>query len=650
MKKSLYGLIALVIIGGGFGFYRYQQATSAFAALTPENLTAMRAETAAQNEAAFSAPAPQGGVQQKADRNKNLYFGDLHVHTSLSFDSYLFGNRNTLDQAYAFARGEPLLTMAGERMQLSRPLDFVGITDHAETFGMMDACINETDLPPELQEFCSGLDNPSLGFFLKLRAMGVERPPKVPDFICELSEGDCAAEAREMGRPMWEMIKDRAEHNNKPGTFTAFAAYEYSPPLPERGKHHRNIFFRNEKTSTYAYSAFDARTAPILWKMLEDDCSGDCEFLTIPHNMNKTWGLAYAQQTIDGDPYTDEDWARRARYEPLAEMYQVKGASECATGQATTDEECAFEQFFPLCEGGETIGCITPTSMVRDGLKLGLQMESSEGINPFQVGFIGSTDTHNGNPGDTEEYDFRGATGVFSSPASRRLSADTGRSPPALKNPGGLAAVWAIENTRDALFDSMQQREAYATSGTRIRLRFFAGEGYTEAMLNAPDGIEQAYATGVPMGGTLSLTAGASPGFLMVAEMDAMSVPLDRVQVIKGWVVNGESHEKVMDIACSDGRLPDAEGRCQDLSAPVDLSNCAPGIDKGAEQLSTVWSDPDYDPSVKAFYYLRVLEIPTCRWTTYDALRVGQAPDESLPATHRERAWSSPVWVEATGR
>lgn len=645
MRRLVYVLIVVLIVGSGYGWYRYKQATAFMIALTPDAIDAMQAETATQDESVFAQPAPLEAVRQAASKDKNLYFGDLHVHTSLSFDSYLFGNRNTLDNAYDFARGKPLTTMAGERMQLSRPLDFVAITDHAETFGLMDICLNQTDIAGEMKAFCSGFDNPSLGFFMKLRTMGAQRPPTVPDFICEMTDGDCQAFARDLGRPMWELIKRKADENNNPGVFTAFAAYEYSPTLPEGGKHHRNVFFRNSNTSRYAYSAYDARTAPELWQMLESDCVGDCEFLTIPHNMNKTWGLAYALHTIDGDPYTDADWARRARYEPLAEIYQIKGASECATGQSTVDEECSYEQFFPLCEDGETLGCISPTSMVRDGLKQGLVMAAQQGINPFKVGFVGATDTHNANPGDAEEYDYRGAAGVFSSPASRRLDADDPKRTWLERNPGGLAAVWARENTRDALFDSLKRREAYATSGTRIQLRFFAGKGFDDAMLNSSDVIAQAYAAGVPMGGDLQLAPDTAPTFLAIAQMDTLSVPLDRVQVIKGWLVEGRPQESVTDVACSDGRRPDVQGRCPDLAAPVEPGSCTPSKGKGAPQLAAVWSDPHYNPAEDAFYYLRVLEIPTCRWSTYDALRLGQSPPDNVPTTQRERAWSSPIWT-----
>ena len=636
----------LVVAASGLVVYKYRQATSSFIALTEENLAALEVETAAQNEVAFMRPKPRAMLLQAPNTDKNLYFGDLHVHSSLSFDSYLFGNRNDLDQAYAFAKGEPLKTLAGEILQLSRPLDFVAITDHSESFWMMDVCFNGTNLPQAMADFCAGFGNPSLSFFLTAMNLGIDRPLQIPDFLCELIDGDCTARAAiEQGRPMWELIKAKAEEYNQPGVYSAFAAYEYSPPLAGTGKLHRNVIFRNQHTSTYAYSAFDARTAPILWQTLEDDCSGDCEFLTIPHNLNKTWGLAYAQQTIDGDIYSREDWERRARFEPLIELYQIKGNSECAIGLYTTDEECAFEQFLPICAEGETLGCIHPTSMARDGLKSGLEMQEAMGINPFQQGFIGATDTHNGNPGDTEEYDFRGAAGLFTSPAAKRLALRVTNRMPLLRSPGGLAGVWAIENTRDALFDSMQQREAYATSGTRIRLRFFAGDGLTVQMLDSPNGVASGYANGVAMGGQLTLTGAGEPTFMALAEMDPMTVPLDRMQVIKGWVDNGQRYEKIVDVACSNGRLPDNGGRCADLDAPVDLTNCQPAESRGAAQLSAVWSDSDYDPAISAFYYVRVLEVPTCRWSTYDALRLGRELPTTVPPTQRERAWSSPIWL-----
>jgi hypothetical protein len=285
--------------------------------------------------------------------------------------------------------------------------------------------------------------------------------------------------------------------------------------------------------------------------------------------------------------------------------------------------------------------------MARDGLKSGLKMQKEIGINPFQQGFIGATDNHNGSPGDTEEYDYRGSVGLFTSPAAKRLAPKLTNRMPLLRSPGGLAGVWAVENTRDALFDSMQQREAYATSGSRIRLRFFAGDGYTKQMLDSPRGIASGYTRGVPMGGQLNVSVGAQPTFMARAEMDPMTVPLDRLQVIKGWIDSGQSYEKIVDVACSDGRVPDDQGQCGDLVAPVDLANCQPASDRGATELSAVWMDPDYDSALDAFYYVRVLEIPTCRWSTYDALRLGREPAAIVWPSHAERAWSSPIWLTA---
>ena len=651
MKRLIIWLMtAVVLIGGGYAFYAYQKITGMLVPLTEENIAKLEAETAQQNEKAFAQPAAQKKRVPPSNPNKNLYFGDLHIHTSLSFDGYLFGNRNTLKDAYKFAKGAALTTMAGEKMQLSRPLDFVGITDHAESFGLMNLCLGNAELPEKMADFCSGFDNPSLGFFTKIRSLAEGRPLKVPSFMCEsFGEGDCARNSLEAGRPIWDMIRATAEEENEPGVFTAFAAYEYSPPLSERGKHHRNIFFRNSNTTSYAYSAYDARTAPILWKMLEEDCTGDCEFITIPHNPNKSWGLTFAQTTIDGDAYTDEDWQRRIKYEPLVEMFQIKGASECAVGVNTTDEECSFEQFFPPCLDGETTGCIHQTSMIRDGLKAGLQMEAEKGINPFKVGMVGSTDTHNSAAGDAEEYDYRGASGIFSSPASKRMFDDGDLSKTRIaRNPGGLAAVWAPENTRDAIFDALKAKETYATSGTRIGLRFFAGTRLDQDILSTEDPISAAYDGGVPMGQTLLTGANNKPNFMVIATMDPMTVPLDRVQIIKGWVQDGKSHERVYDVACSDDRVPNDAGMCPDLVAEVDLSNCEPATNMGDAKLSSVWSDPDYDPEVSAFYYVRVLEIPTCRWSSYDALRLSRSPLDGWPTAQRERAWSSPIWVKGS--
>lgn len=382
-----------------------------------------------------------------------------------------------------------------------------------------------------------------------------------------------------------------------------------------------------------------------LWRALEAGCTEPCEVLTIPHNMNKTWGLAYSGYTIDGDPYTTEDWALRGRSEPLAEMFQIKGASECAVGAGATDEECGFEQMMDICEEGQDMSCGGEHSYARQGLKRGLELEAELGFNPLRFGYSASTDTHNSTPGDTEEWDFRGSVSRMASPASRRLSA-----PPMdfksgiSRNPGGLTALWAETNTRDALFDAMLRRESYGTSGTRIRLRFFAGPDIPLDVGEALDPVAVADANGSPMGA--ALPAGeTAPVFYVSAARDPFSAPLARIQMVKGWLVDGVAQERVVDIACSDGLEPGADGRCPDNGAVVDPTDCAFSADVGAAELGTVWQDPDYAPGQASFYYVRVLENPTCRWSTWDALRLGQPARDDAPAFIRERAWSSPIWV-----
>lgn len=637
------GLIIIAAVGGAY-FYAQQRLNTTL--ISPEIIEDLKVVAAAQNEEAFHRPTPQPAQYPDPSETKNLYWGDVHSHTNLSFDAYIFGNRLTLDQAYEMARGEAYTNPVGEVMQLSRPLDFVAITDHAEGFGLHEACAHHAD-KPALKEMCDRLQKPDVRFFLELRRQGEMRPP-----VSQLGAllGDQKL-AHDLAKETWAKIAETADRYNDPGKFTAFASYEYSPPLPDNGKIHRNIIFRGSEVPDHAVSAFDALSEIDLWRQVSDSCEAPCQYLTIPHNPNKTWGLAFAGITIDGDAYTADDWMTRKRVEPLVEMFQIKGNSECAVGIGTTDEQCAFEQFFPVCEEGQETLCIKDTSMMRDGLKKGLKLQEELGVNPLAFGLVGSTDTHNSNPGDTEEYDFRGESAAQSAPAQSRLHSKLGKSRGQLKrNPGGLAAVWAPENTRAALFDAMMAKETYATSGTRIELRFFGSFNYDDALLAAEDQVAAAYAAGVPMGGMLMPSPQGAPAFWVMARQDPMDAPLDKVQVIKSWRENGETQEVIYDVACADGRLPDPDThRCPLTTAKVDLSNCAFEEDKGAEALSTLWRDPDYAPTQNAFYYVRVIQNPTCRWSTYDALRIGEAPPEGLPATSTEMAWSSPIWITSTG-
>lgn len=635
--RWIYGLVGVVLVVG-ISVYAYIQYQLNAPLFTEERLQQIEAEVASQNEEAFERPAPQPATYPSSNPLNNAYFGDLHSHSALSFDSYIFGNRLSVDDAYRIAKGNAFETASGERIQLSVPLDFAAVTDHAEGFGLFETCAG-ADASDDFMNLCRRFDTPNASFFLDLREAGEKRPP-------ENLGGSDEAIGADQAQSTWAQIVAAAERHNEPGRFTTFAAYEYSPPLPDRGKIHRNVIFRNNTVPARATSAFDALTEIDLWNMLSADCEDPCDFITIPHNPNKSWGLAFAGRTIDGDAYTPEDWMMRDTVEPLVEVFQIKGNSECSVGFGATDEECGFEQFLPPCAEGQVTQCIHPTSMARDGLKLGLKLEEELGFNPLDFGMIGSTDTHNSNPGGAEEYEFRGASALFTGNANLRLNGLRGARRSAFQNPGGLAVVWAPENTRDALFDAMERKEVYATSGTRIRLRFFGGPAYEDGLLNADNPIEIAYAQGVPMGGMLRPSDGEVPAFYVEAVQDPLNAPLDRVQIIKGWLDNGEVKESVFDVACSDGRAADPDtGRCPSADVSVDLSNCAFETEQGAQVLRSVWRDPDYDPDQRAFYYARVVQNPTCRWSTYDALRLGEAPPEDLPSTITEMAWSSPIWI-----
>lgn len=351
----------------------------------------------------------------------------------------------------------------------------------------------------------------------------------------------------------------------------------------------------------------------------------------------------------EGKEYSAEDWALRSRREPIAEIYQVKGASECALGVGSTDEECGFSQVLEPCKEGEIYGCAFRISFARQGLKEGLQLEIEIGFNPLKFGMIGSADTHNANAGDVEEWGFVGKIGAVTSPAIRRLNAKIGEKPyeSILKfhTSGGLAAVWAEENTHGAIFSAMKRREVYATSGPRITLRYFAGWNFDETIVDAVDPITVASQNGVPMGGLhYEDDVVANPTFFVWAAADPMDAPLQRIQIVKGWIdQNGEIFESVRDIACSDGLSVDPDTmRCLDNGASVNLSNCSISAGQGAVQLAASWKDPDFDASQSAFYYARVLQNPSCRWSSYDTIRLGIEPSPEVPATIRERAWSSP--------
>lgn len=671
MSRSAWLAIAILLTLGGIWFtlgaplWKVRNATS---------LATAPADYALQDDSRVAIPAAQPHVAQPYNALKNVYWGELHLHTEASFDAKLFGTSLTVEDAYRFAKGEKLRSPGGELMQLSRPLDFVAITDHAESFGLRTRC-GDDDLSFIENLNCWAMETSNVLMFTLIRGLagGDNNPheneaPASPGVyqkesrtgmtaaalpICSRGEGGVERCYRDSNSD-WASYIELADQYYEPGVLTTFAAYEYSPVLPDSGKHHRNVVFNGEGLPEHAISSMDVDNAIDLWRGLEQNCVAPCDFLTIPHNMNKGWGLFYSRYTWNGDDYDEEGWRLRKRREPLAEMYQVKGASECALGVGATDEECAFGQILEPCEQGQKSGCAFESAFARQGLKIGLELDRELGFNPFEFGLIGATDNHNSNPGDAEEWDFVGKIGVINSPAIRRFREV--RKQPAYQTTlqfhtsGGIAAIWAEENTRDAIFDGMKRREAYATSGTRMTLRFFAGWGFDEEIVNDPNAIATATAGGVPMGAVLrpNNANNESPTFFAWVGADLMSAPLQRVQVVKGWIdADGATHEKVWDVACSDGLEVDpTTRRCPDNGASVDPSTCEIRAGAGAAELIAAWKDPSYDASQDAFYYVRALQNPTCRWSTYDAIRLGIEPDPRVPASIRERVWSSPIWID----
>jgi hypothetical protein len=672
LKKIGWGVVVLLLAAVGFVWVKWVMPLQASADRNGP-ATAAR-DYALQDNSKLTPPAPQTARYQAAPNpDLNLYWGELHLHTSESFDAALFGNSLGIEDAYRFARGEPLSTPGGEVMQLSRPLDFVAITDHAEGFGTRTHC-GSTDLSLSERAACWLANEPNPMIFQILvgavrgkaapgdpsNTPGVyqpenRRPPKPGSFpTCRFGDG-ALERCIENALVDWARYIDLADRYYEPGVLTTLIGYEFSPGLPDQGKHHRNVIFRSNTVPERALSSMDVPNAIELWKGLEAGCGQGCDFLTIPHNPNKAWGLMYSRYTWDGQTYGEADWRLRQQREPLAEIFQVKGAQECALGVGATDEECAFEQVFNPCQPGETTGCAFETGFVRQGLKVGLELEREYGFNPLQTGFIAATDSHNSNPGDVEEWDFPGAVGAATSSAYRRMRPTPEAQAPykttiKFHTSGGLAAVWAPENNREAIFDALARRETYATSGPRMAVRFYAGWGIDDTAVNDHNAISALMASGVPMGGVLrpDLSKEDSPGFFIWATRDPLDAPLQRLQMIKGWLdEQGVTREKVVDIACSDGLAVDpATGRCPDNGAGVDLTSCSFSRGSGADELKTVWRDPDYDPSQNAFYYVRVLMNPTCRWSSYDAIRLGREPDPRVPATIRERAWTSPIWLD----
>ena len=575
--------------------------------------------------------------------HREAFFGDLHVHTSWSTDAFFYGNRVGPRDAWRFARGEAVRLPTGIVAQLAVPLDFAAITDHAEGFDRIGICTDPEHALYESQA-CEDTRNPKETieeFFARVMQRAIAWPrPRSPALCADLDA--CVAVAR----ATWDRTQAAADEFDRPGEFTALIGYEFTGLVAGAGMVHRNVLFRNAHVTEHAISAVDVVNQAEFFRRLDAACGPPCEVLTIPHNTNYSWGLTFARTDLDGGEYTDADLERRTRIDRLAEVTQRKGSSECQLGIGAADEDCDLGLIFPPCTAEGQTGCARETSFVRDALLDGIALKSQGRDNPFKLGMIGSTDTHQSDPGNTDARRHSRFAHAMESPESARellAGAHPAAGPWRRFSEGGLAGVWAEANTRADIFDALRRREAFGTSGSRLRIRFFAGDLPAD-LGSRDDALEIAYARGVPMGG--DLRNGNAPTFWAWAAQDPAAATLDRIQAIKGWVEGDEHHHRVWDVACSGGREPGEDGRCAPSPATVDTATCERHDDAGAVELEATFTDPAFRPEQHAFYYVRVMENPSCRWTTWFANGAGVPPPDDVPLTVQNRGWSSPIWRE----
>lgn len=583
------------------------------------------------------------------DYPNRVYFGDTHLHTSYSTDAGMIANTLGPIEAYRFAKGEVVTSSTGLKTRLQRPLDFLVIADHAESLGLapMIAESNERLLQTEVGKKLYDLVNAGKN----VAAYGLWSKTRQTD-------GDPLADLQDVVKSFWERQTSTAEQFNNPGKFTALIGFEWTS-MPQGNNLHRVVIFRDNKQKAdqqLPITSYDTLDPEILWSWMADyEQRTGGQILAIPHNGNLSNGLMFDSVTLNGKALDRNYAKRRARWEPLYEVTQMKGDGEAHPLLSPTDEFADFETWDKGSFGSQakTVDML-PREYARAGLKSGLAWEQKLGVNPFKFGMIGSTDSHTSLATATEDNYF-GKVSVMEPEvrAKQMLTAITGRTgEPEVQNlvwqtsAAGLAAVWARENTREALWDAMARKEVYATTGTRIRLRLFAGWNFHASDLDRPGFAKYGYANGVPMGGDLNAGGGASPTFLIQVLRDPDGANLDRIQIVKGWMnADGNTQERIYDVAVSDGRKIDANGRCSTpVGNTVDTVGPSYRNSIGEPQLMAFWKDPDFDPSQHAFYYVRVLEIPTPRWTLYDAARLGTIIPTEAPHTIQERAYSSPVW------
>ena len=603
-----------------------------------------------------------GAAAEAAPAERQAYFGDLHLHTAYSFDAYiLFGAKVGPDDAYRYARGEPVKYLGEEIRRSTPPLDFLAVTDHSENIGVF----NTLDDPE------SALSRSEIG--QEVRREGLKSFGKIASLVTS-GKPLPGVDTRSAAQSAWQREVEIANRNYQPGKFTTLIAYEWTS-MPDGQNLHRNVIFRGAKAPN-PFTAVDSVKPEDLWAFLENIRKQGYEALAIPHNSNASNGLMFDWIDSQGRPIDQAYAEQRAANEPLAELSQNKGASETHPALSPNDEFSNFEFYDHLL--------ISPVkskpggSYVRDALGRGLVLAARTGTNPYKYGVVGASDFHNG-LSDSAENAFVGTFGAIDPTkalpniddfARRLVEVQKGLQAMSSQQPtdaqqaagsvtslyengsGNLTGVWAEANTREAIYGALRRKETFATSGTRLKLRFFGGWDYGQEILQERNWLRAAYAGGVPMGADLPARAGKprSPKFIVWALKDPDGANLDRVQIVKLWLEDGQQAERIFDVALSNGRTVDARShKAPAIENTVDLKTATFKNTVGAAQLGVVWQDPTFDASKPAVYYLRTLEIPTPRWSTILAVKRGLPLPPEVPATLQERGWSSPIWYTPTG-
>lgn len=597
-------------------------------------------------------------AQDAAERK--AYFGETHVHTSWSFDAYIFGNHITGPaDAYKYAKGEPIKHPLGYDVKITTPLDWMGVTDHSEYAGVVRLS-NDPSSP---------LSKLPIADKLKVRdAADIQRIYLWLGTSMIKAQPIDALVRPEISDTVWQANNAAADAANEPGKFTAFCSYEWTSN-PDFRNMHRNIFFKDcAKVPSHPFSSLESQAPEDLWNWMDGQRKAGNELLAISHNANLSGGLMYPTELdFKGRPI-DQAWAEsRDRNERLTEIKQIKGASEAHPLLSPNDEFANYEILNYLLGDPQGQFITLGGSYVRQALKDGVAMQQARGYNPYKTGVVGGSDSHNTAVPYRQENFFGGHARLDGAVKERMAGHNFAGLDVRFENPAGLTGVWAEENTRASLFEAMKRKETFATSGPRITLRFFGSWDYAKdqkAEQNRPVlwgvlpdwlkdryWVKTAYAQGVPMGGDLApFTAGkTAPSFAVWAVKDPTSGNLDRIQIVKGWSKNGQSFEKVFDVVWAGQRQPDpVTGKVPAIGSTVDIAQASYQNTIGATELKAVWSDPEFNPADDAFYYARALEIPTPRWTTIQAKELGISPPEMVAATVQERAWSSPIWYAPT--